>query len=429
MLLTRPQSQVISDTHRFRVVNIGRRGGKTTLAIEEMKACAFARPSRICYIAPTYNQARDIAWEALKKDLYPITIAVNESRLELKVRTKDGGESLILLRGWESIENLRGQAFDFLVLDEVAMVRNFWSNWQEIIRPTLTDRKGQALFISTPKGFNHFYDLYNLEGRDTDYKSFHFTTYDNDHIPKDEIDKARFELTEDRFAQEYLADFRKTEGLVYKEFSREKHVYDDADLQARGQIITLQERIAGVDFGYTNPAAIPFITVDLEKIFWITDEYYHSGRTEDELTDYVSQQKFSKVYPDPENASAIASLRKKGVNVRDVTKGKGSVISGIQLVRELFKANRIRINKKCINLITELESYSYPDKKDQRNEEELPIKEGDHLLDALRYALVTYETVSQTPARTYVPNHPNRSNLNNVKKRAIIPAYRHILPR
>jgi hypothetical protein len=64
------------------------------------------------------------------------------------------------------------------------------------------------LFISSPKGFNHFYDLYNLEAKDKDYKSFHFTSYDNPFIPRDEIDKASKELTEDRFAQEYLADFR-----------------------------------------------------------------------------------------------------------------------------------------------------------------------------------------------------------------------------
>ncbi len=110
-----------------------------------------------------------------------------------------------MLRGWEAIETLRGQSVDFIVLDEVAMYRNFWRTWQEVIRPTLTDRKGRAMFISTPKGFNHFYDLYNLQEEDSDFKSFQFTTYDNPHIPVEEIDKAKQELTEDRFYQEYMA--------------------------------------------------------------------------------------------------------------------------------------------------------------------------------------------------------------------------------
>ena len=180
----------------------------------------------IAYIAPTYQQARDIAWSLLKKVCSPVKSGEpNESRLEINIINKYGGTSRIALRGWESIESLRGQAFDFLVLDEISMYRNFWINWEEVSRPTLTDRKGHVLFISTPKGFNHFYDLYNKESQDGDFKSFHFTTYDNPFIPVEEIEKAKQELTEDRFAQEYLADFRKTAGLVYKEFDRGVHIF------------------------------------------------------------------------------------------------------------------------------------------------------------------------------------------------------------
>ena len=62
------------------------------------------------------------------------------------------------------------------MIDEIASMRNWWINWQEVIRPTLTDTKGEGLFISTPKGFNHWYDIYNLEAKDSDYKSFHFTS-------------------------------------------------------------------------------------------------------------------------------------------------------------------------------------------------------------------------------------------------------------
>jgi len=346
-----------------------------------MKAVAFSKESRICYIAPTYNQARDIAWEALKSDLRPITLTANESRLELKVRTKDEGESLILLRGWESIENLRGQAFDFLVLDEVAMVKNFWSNWQEIIRPTLTDRRGQALFISTPKGFNHFYDLYNIEAKDNDYKSFHFTTYDNPNVPGDEVDKAKSEITEDRFAQEYLADFRKTEGLVYKEFNRDRHLFDDEPKQ-------IIESIAGVDFGFTNPTAVIHIKRDYDQKFWVTGEWYKTKRTEVQVAEYVVSCQFQSVYPDPENPSAIEVMNQMGISVREVKKGKDSVQSGINKVRELFKQNRLFIHRSCVNLISELETYSYPDKKSDQSEAEKPIKEHDHALDALRYAVM-----------------------------------------
>jgi len=109
------------------------RFGKTTLAVEEIKGRVLSRPERIAYIAPTYQQARDIAWEMLKRELDPLIISANESRLELKVMTAKGDQneySLIVLRGWESIETLRGQKFYFLVLDEVAMMKYFWVQWK-----------------------------------------------------------------------------------------------------------------------------------------------------------------------------------------------------------------------------------------------------------------------------------------------------------
>ena len=394
MILTPAQAVIARDRHRFRVACWGRRTGKTTEAIEEIKGKVAAGKKKIAYIASTYQQARDIAWEALKKEFQGADF--NESRLEIRV-----GDCIISLRGWESIETLRGQAFDFIVIDEVAMVRNFWSMWQEVIRPTLTDTKGSVLFISTPRGFNHFYDLYNMEGKDADYKSFHFTTYDNPHIPREEVDKARLELTEDRFAQEYMADFRKTEGLVYKEFDRNKHLFDDSFV-----IPNPIETIAGIDWGFTNPTAIPTITKDYQGQYWQTDEYYKGGQTESQVAEYVSASKFNKVYPDPENPSAIKTLRDKGVNIREVIKNKDSIVNGIQKVRELLKAGKYHIHKKCLNTIWEFETYSYPENRDTRNDKEIPMDENNHMMDAIRYAMTMQPVDSERrQAQTYIPGN------------------------
>lgn len=317
----------------------------------------------------------------LKKEAGPVAKQINESRLEVLVKTQDAGISIISLRGWESIETMRGMKVDFLILDEVSSYKNFWENWHEVLRPTLTDTKGEALFLSTPKGFNHFYDLFGQESKDPDYESFHYTSYDNPHLPKEEIDKAAQELTEDRFSQEYLADFRKTEGLVYKEFSRDRHLFQEQPTRA-------VEYIAGIDFGFTNPCAVVSIIRDGDNKFWVTGEWYKTRRTETQIAEYVAGCKFNKVYPDPENPSAIEALNQKGVSVTEVVKGKDSVMSGINKVRELFKQNRLLIHKDCINLIMELETYSYPDKKAEHAESENPIKENDHALDALRYAVM-----------------------------------------
>lgn len=399
MILHPAQSEIAKDKHRFRVVNCGRRFGKTTLAVWEMVAKAVYGDDRnILYVAPTYQQARDIAWQELKRICQPIISKVNESRLEITVNTVNGGNSTIMLRGWESIETLRGQKFHFIVIDEIASMRNWQSNWQEVIRPTLTDYRGEALFISTPKGFNHFYDIYNLQYKDEDYKSFNFTTYDNPHVPHDEIEKAKKELTEDRFAQEYLADFRKTEGLVYKTFDRKRHVYSEKD-------IIVAETLCGIDWGWTNPAAILTIRKDRDDNYYVTDEWYKSQKTTEEIIEVAASIKASKYYPDPAEPDRIEMARRAKLNVRDVSK---DIEAGISAVQELFKTDRLFIHESCQNVIRELETYSYPDRKPDNNENETPIKENDHAMDAMRYVLYMQNPVGVSNKAThYVPNHAN----------------------
>lgn len=410
MQLTQSQRIIASDKHRFRVVNCGRRFGKTILAIEEMIALGLHKESRIAYIAPTYQQARDIAWEQLKKRLIDTNPEINESRLEVRVKNIQGTQSVISLRGWESIETLRGQSFDLVILDEVASMRYFWEGWQEVVRPTLTDRKGQAMFISTPKGFNHFYELYNEENKDKNFKSFHFTSYDNPNIPSDEIDEAKNQLTEDQFAQEYLADFRKQEGLVYKEFQRPRHVYSDAD-------IDIAESIGAVDFGFTNPTCVLSILRDRNDVYWITDEYYQTGKTAIQIAEYIQNQEYNKVYPDPASPQAIKELTDRHINVYEVNKGQDSIINGINKVREMFKQGRIKIHESCKNLIWELETYSYGERKANHNETEVPIKENDHAVDALRYALMTNQPEKRIDHATKFKLQQNR--IINSRPRAI----------
>lgn len=386
MLLHQTQKPVALDPHRFRVLCCGRRWGKTTLAIDQIKGRAAIANSRIAYIAPTYQQARDIAWEALKRDCAQAASKINESRLEI---TLVNG-SLIVLRGWEAIETLRGQFFHLIVLDEVAMYRNFQLTWQEVIRPTLTDFKGEALFISTPKGFNHFYDLFNQESEDSDYKSFHFSTFDNPFIPREEIEKARREVTEDRFAQEYLADFRKTEGLVYKEFDREKHLIKLADFDEREW--NIQSTIGGEDPGYRHNAVVLTIKKSASGKYVVYNEWVKKGKTDAEIADYVAACKHDKDYPDPENQGFAEELKRRKVNVRDVVKGPGSVANGINVVRELFKTNHLYIIKEnCPMLIHGLETYSYDEPKSNPKHDENPKKEKDDEVDALRYPLMMEE--------------------------------------
>jgi PBSX family phage terminase large subunit len=393
------QLKIKNDPHRFRVVNCGRRFGKTLLSVQELGGHIFSsRDVRVAYIGPTLIQARNIVWSELKKVLEPFTIQVHEALYQIRCNTFDivkdeagnavelksnGGEYQVFIFSWEAISTIRGMSFDFIVLDEVAQMDDFWLHWQEDILPTLTDRRGRALFLSTPVGYNHFYDLYQEELRNEDFKSFKFTSYDNPHLPADEIDKLKKSMTDDRFAQEYLAEFRKMVGLVYPEFKRENHVVKVAPDE-------FVEKLCGVDFGYNAPACVLQISIDKDNNYWVLDEWYKTGQTGMQIAEITASYRPNVVYGDPAEPDKIQDLINVGLYVRETNK---DIIHGVDRVREMFKQNRIFIMGHCKNLIMELETYHYPDKKDGRNEPERPVKNNDHALDALRYAIY-----SHTPA-------------------------------
>lgn len=202
------QREIVKSPARFKVIRAGRRGGKTTLEVEDMSFDAVSQQDRpIFYIAPTQKQARAIIWEALKRKFAGVGEA-NEGRLEMKVPTVDGGYSLIYVAGWENRENFRGMKAYKIVFDEVDTMKDFFIGWQEIFRPALTDFRGHATFIGTPKKESgNLRRLEKMAEIDEEWENFHFTSYDNPHIPREEIDKARAEIDAETFKQEYLAEY------------------------------------------------------------------------------------------------------------------------------------------------------------------------------------------------------------------------------
>jgi len=217
MLLHDKQKDVVRSKARFKIVRAGRRSGKSSLQVEDMSYTAVKeKESPVFYIAPTQIQARAIIWEGLKAKLALIS-EVNESRLEMKVPTQDGGYSLITVAGWENRENFRGRKAKKIYFDELDTMKDFFIGWQEIFRPALTDLKGEAMFSGTPKKENpNLKRLEKMAETDSDYQAFHFTTSDNPHIPKEEIDKAKGELDYNTFRQEYLAEYIENQGSLFK---------------------------------------------------------------------------------------------------------------------------------------------------------------------------------------------------------------------
>ncbi len=204
------QEKVHKSLARFRSLVCGRRWGKTTLAVNELISYAiFNNKARIFYISPTYRQSKMIAFQMIK-DYLPQELIEAVNKAELSFTLKNGSE--ISLKGADTEDSLKGVGLDFVVLDEFASMRP--AVWYEEIRPTLSDTGGRALFIGTPKGRNHFYDIFTKN--DDEYESFRFPTIDNPYIPTKEVNQAKKDLSERLYKQEYLAEFLDDESSVFK---------------------------------------------------------------------------------------------------------------------------------------------------------------------------------------------------------------------
>jgi phage terminase large subunit-like protein len=214
------QQKVFQDKTRFKVVAAGRRCGKSRLSAVTLLIEALNCPdgSSVMYVAPTLGQARTIIWDLLHELGRPVIKSSHVNNLEI---TLVNGRK-ILVRGADNPDSLRGVSLTYLVLDECAFIKQ--DVWEKILRAALSDRKGRALFISTPSGRNWFYDVFKLgqqdtdeEGWDEEWKSWHFTTQDNETIDPKEIEAAKRTLSSFAFRQEYLSSFDNAGSDVFKE--------------------------------------------------------------------------------------------------------------------------------------------------------------------------------------------------------------------
>ena len=193
------QRAVLDSPARFRVMMCGRRFGKSLISQNISIENGLAN-KKVAYITPTYQLGKTFFQEICK--VLPEKIyKKNESDLTISFIT--GGQ--IRFFTGERLDALRGLKFHLVIIDEASYIANLQDGWLNSIRPTLTDYKGLAIFLSTPRGKNFFYSLY-MKGGEPDWEAFKFTTYDNPHIDPTEIDAAKFQLPNVVFEQEYMAN-------------------------------------------------------------------------------------------------------------------------------------------------------------------------------------------------------------------------------
>ena len=406
MPLSLAQQEVVNADQRFKVIVAGRRFGKTFLSINRL--CYEARmPDRtVWYVAPTYKQAKMIAFKALKRKLTQLRWAKKINETELSFELKNG--STIALKGADNYDSLRGIGLDYLVLDEFADIDP--EAWYETLRPTLSDKQGGALFLGTPKGLNWAHDLVTAADEYPDeWRSFSFTTLEGGNVKPEEIEAARRTLDERTFRQEYEATFETFSGRVFYAFGRKVN-FTNYPIE-----LPLELHI-GMDFNVDPMSAV--VAVKQGNELFVIDEIKIFGSSTDEMVEEI-KTRFPKnkivCYPDPAGSARKSSaggrtdhtiLRTAGFTVK-APHSHNPIRDGVNAVNAKLRSSNgvstLFVDPKCKYVIECLEKQVY------KEGTSIPDKDSgfDHMNDALRYMVDYLFPIRQptTPPETRMWTH------------------------
>ena len=265
------QLEIFNSTARFKVVSAGRRFGKSRLAAWILIIKALQSESKdVFYIGPTFQQAKDIMWNMLKELLHDTDLIETTHENTATMKLHNGRR--ISLKGSDRPDTLRGVGLAYVVLDEYASMKV--EVWEQIIRPTLSDVKGGALFIGTPAGKNHFYDLYLEADKDEDWEAFQYTSIDNPLIDPKEVEVARRTMSTQAFRQEFEASFVSFTGGIFK---NEWIKYDENEPEEGNFVIAVDpagfeavEKERGLKGSKLDETAISIVKIHGDK-WWVKD--------------------------------------------------------------------------------------------------------------------------------------------------------------
>jgi len=430
--LNKWQYEVYKDDHRFRIICAGRRSGKSVLSRIITLDWALKSIGSYWIVSPNYKQSKMIHWKELQREIPQDWIA-KKNEVELSISLKNG--SIIELKGAENPDALRGVKLRGLIIDEIASIRNWDWLWNEVLRATLTDYEAPVLFISTPKGYNHFHELYQL-GRDSEtYKSWRFTSYDNPYIPKGEIDNAKKELTEDTFAQEYLADFRKFTGLAHKGWERSIHLIPSFEVPKEWN------RGRGFDYGSAHYTA-SIRVADKDDTWFIEKSYLDNRRNTQQHAEAIKAEDYGLgtvlAWGDPTGAQWFLDFANYNLHIQKANKEVGQGFRGwveycVEKVNERLKPvpghtvylpneNKIENAPRLLvldtaenqNFVKQIENLKW---RETVTGEVVPVLDetgdptGGHfdLMSALRYFAVSYKkytTINPDDLPKYAPQDP-----------------------
>ena len=386
MALSQPQKTIVSDTHRFRVVSAGRRFGKTFLAVRELARYARQPEQKVLYVAPTYRMAKGIVWDNLKAKLISLNWVKKINESDLNIQLINGTK--INIRGADNFDSLRGLEYNFIVMDEAAMIDP--RAWSEVLRATVSNTQGDVMFISTPTGkSNWFYDLFMRNQEDShNWSSFQYTSIEGGNIPLEEIEQARKDLDSRTFRQEFEASFEQYMGRIAYNFDREHNVIkiEDPDLKVLH---------IGIDFNVSPITAAIHIRKD-DTLLQFDEINMHSANTQDMCDEIKNRYPRSKVfvYPDPSGTQRKTSAG--GQTDHSILSNNGFIVKSPRkhnAVKDRINSYNARlcssdgqrhlyISPNCKHTIESLEKFSY------KEGTQIPDKNGyDHMFDAASYCV------------------------------------------
>jgi len=397
---------------RYLVLVCARRFGKTELMLANLERRAWENPGDYVYIAPTFKQAKRIAWRKLKR-MFPASHKPSKqwkNEAELWVQNSRGGR--ILLLGADDPDGLRGEGWKGAVVDEFADIDP--DIFDSVIRPALSDFRGFCHFIGTPKGRNHFYEWFikDKDHHDPHYtdalgeyieindqvKSFHFVTGDNPHIHPAEIEQAKKDLSLEMFKQEYLASFENYAGLVYREWMAKngdgigEPIFNDKQQVIaytldgiRHELKPWYEFYIGLDTGRTSAAS--FLAVDDYGNEIIFDEVYDvDGLCKDISTQIKQKSGHIKIKRQViDSASQMkAEYQNQGFVFENSHKDP---MGAIDIIRRKDKEGKMIILSNCKATIKEKNMRRWNERSKIKRE---PIKKDDHVINAIDYIQTTF---------------------------------------
>ena len=390
------------DSASFFVNICGRRYGKTTAAFREAEFIAAQPDKKVWLVGLSYKKSR-LMFREIWKDMvvgHENDVA-SASEKEQFIKFKWG--SVIEGMSADNPSSLVGEGLDLLIIDEAAkMPRRVWDMY---LSPTLSDRKGKAIFITTPQGYNWVYDLYLLGKSDPKWHSLQSPSWTNTHaFPLGQqdpfIQERKRNLAKEIFDQEYGGEFSTFEGRVYP-FKRE---LDCGTFPYNPNLPTY----CVIDFGYRMPAVLWMQTYSAGGINHINiiDEIIHKRNI---ATDALAKKVKAKPYAvlvyfgDPAGSHVqgqsglgdIEIFRKNRMAIRfKRDKLSRNIASGVSYVRGFFesadKIRRVHVDEKCVGIMEDFENYRYPEAVEGKHLQADPLKDGyhDHGCDAFRYFIM-----------------------------------------